>query len=192
MTARPGIARPMTRRAAAARAVAMSGLLAGGLLALAGGARAQDPLAYTTPEGMRQFQLCRAAVFYHLDDQTRGDSVIPVSHARIMRAQIEFLMTESIFRAIPGSLAEGSRILEFTERFYIDFSRTLSAERSRLLDVPERERILFECGPFLWATTAAYLDNLMNWRKEAIGAPPPPDPAREMRKMEDLMRRLSE
>lgn len=146
---------------------------------------------YITPEGMRTFQRCRAAVFYHLDQAGRGDETVPVSFARVLREQIDFLMMQTLLRNIPDSIAESHARVQLIEEFYISFAETLRTERETMLDTARRERILFDCVPFVWAGLSSDINYLLSWRKKAIAAPPDPDPAAEVKWMEEKTRTLS-
>lgn len=157
----------------------------------AGSARANDPEAYSSPEGARQFSLCRAAVFYHLDDRTRGTSTIPLSVTRTMREQIEFLMQETVAGTYPESIADGQRLVRFVESWFIGFTEVLRDERERLLDPARRDAILLDCIAFLWVTMASDIDRLKAWRAKAVAAPPLPSPEDQLRRWDEHLRALT-
>ncbi|MEM8741464.1 MAG: hypothetical protein AAGE13_08195, partial [Pseudomonadota bacterium] len=121
-------------------------------------AAAQNIEDFSTPEGLYELHLCRAAVFYHLNAETRGDSAIPDSTVRILREQIEFVMQEAVLNKTPGSMQEGGQIIRFVERFLIGFSEVLRDEQALLLDPAERDKILHRCHPFVWVTVKTYID----------------------------------
>ncbi|MEL6233912.1 MAG: hypothetical protein AAFR46_05850 [Pseudomonadota bacterium] len=139
-------------------------------------ASAQNIEDYSTPEGLHELHLCRAAVFYHLNADTRGDSTIPDSTVRILREQIEFVMQEGVLNKTPGSMQEGGQIIRFVEQFLIGFSEVLRDERALLLNPAERDKILHRCQPFVWVTVKTYIDYLIAWRVQGTNAPPLPDP----------------
>ncbi|MEM9047416.1 MAG: hypothetical protein AAGC92_01745 [Pseudomonadota bacterium] len=131
---------------------------------------------YTTPEGMKQLHLCRAAVFYHLNEATRGESAIPLSTVKVMREQIEFVMQEAILNKSPITVAEGGEIIRFVEQFLIGFSEVLRTEQASLLDIDIRDGILHRCQPYLWVAVKGHIDYLLAWRVQAVDPPAQPDP----------------
>ncbi|MEM9050208.1 MAG: hypothetical protein AAGC92_16005 [Pseudomonadota bacterium] len=169
--------------------------LAASLLVLGFGAAsapAQMVDEYVPTDGLEEFALCRAAVFYHLDSNARGDSAIPVFVARTLERQILFVMQESLNSRPPVSLEEGSVSLKFSESFFIGFSAVLRNERARMLDVRQRDEILVGCVPFIWALVEGQVNNLIAWRTQSVNAPARPPPAQEFervdRVMEEMMR----
>jgi hypothetical protein len=160
------------------------------LALLPAAAGAQTVADYATPEGSRQFQLCRAAVFYHLDDKTRGESALPVSLARTLRAQVEFIMQESIAGRPVRSLAEGEAVIRFTEGWFLGFTETLRTERERLIDPRQRDRILLDCVSHVWVSMTPFIGQLMAWREQAIGAPSPVPPPVALEAQERMLREL--
>ncbi|GIX14184.1 MAG: hypothetical protein KatS3mg118_2143 [Paracoccaceae bacterium] len=159
--------------------------------ALAAPASAEGLQDYVTPDKLRQFQMCRAAVFYHLDDTTRGASRIPLAVARAMREQMDLLMQELLLRRLPGSSDEALALIRLAEGFFLGFSRLLQTERARLTDPLARDAIIHECQPFLWAATLTVIDGLMAWRTRAMDAPALADPAEELRRQDEVVRRLA-
>lgn len=153
-------------------------------------ARAAGPQDYMTPEVLRRFQLCRAAVFYHLDDKTRGPSAIPVPVVRTLNEQILLLMQETILNKQVRTVAEGADLVRFVESWFIDFTRVLRDERDTLLDAARRDRILWDCIPFIWVGLAGQVGALLAFRAEQQPATPLPDPAAEIRRMEEAFRAL--
>jgi hypothetical protein len=149
------------------------------------------PDQYATPEGMRQFQLCRAAVFYHLDANVRGESRIPLPVIRVMQEQIEFQMQETLWRRTPETLEQGARSIRFAEQFFLGFGQILREERERLVDPAQRDAILFECQAFLWVSMRTQIEELMTWRTRAMDAPPSLGPAETQKRWEETIRRLS-
>ncbi|MEM8740117.1 MAG: hypothetical protein AAGE13_01380 [Pseudomonadota bacterium] len=145
---------------------------------------------YVPEDGIDDFALCRAAVFYHLDPTARGDSTLPVPIARTLERQLTFIMQESLNNRPPGSLAEGVVGIKFSERFFISFSNMLRNERERLLNVAERDKILMDCVPFVWALAEGHIDYLMAWRRQSVNAPPPIDPQMEFNRVDRLMEQL--
>ncbi|MEL6233533.1 MAG: hypothetical protein AAFR46_03925 [Pseudomonadota bacterium] len=145
---------------------------------------------YVPEDGVDDFAMCRAAVFYHLDPNARGNSKLPVSIARTLERQLTFIMQESLNNRPPGSLAEGVVSIKFSERFFISFSNMLRTERERLLNVAERDKILMDCVPFVWALAEGHIDYLMAWRRQAVNAPPPIDPQKEFNRVDRLLEQL--
>lgn len=143
------------------------------LAVLAGSAAlAQTPLPsdVASIEQRARFQLCRAAVFYHLA-APEDETILPHSYAQTMQEQIAFIMFETVRNAPAGSIAESRRALGFVESFFIGFSETLSQNRTRLTEPQERTRTLIDCQPFIWMILGHRIDYLIQWRERAIDAP---------------------
>jgi hypothetical protein len=166
--------------------------LAAALLAagFAGPALSQTPADFTTPEVLHRFQVCRAAVFYHLDDAARGTSTLPVPLARALGEQIEFVMQEGILNKNPASLDEGAAITRFAESWFIGFGQVLRDERTRMLDPAQRDKIILDCVPFIWVAERGLIDYLMLWRARSVGAPPLPSPDDDRKRQAEALKRL--
>jgi hypothetical protein len=157
---------------------------------LAGPAGAQTPGDFATQDTLHQLQVCRAAVFYQLDDKARGVSKLPVPLARALGEQIEFVMQEGILNKTPASLDDGTAITRFAESWFIGFSQVLHDERTHLLDPVQRDKILLDCIPFVWVAERGLIDYLMQWRVHAIGAPPLPNPDEDRKRQAEVFKRL--
>ena len=116
-----------------------------------------------------EFRLCRAAVLFEDGAPEEARTRLLPATVSAMREQITFIMAETIFNAPVFNLEDGQKRSEFTEKFVIDFSRTIGAERERLQDLAERERILMSCQPLLWLIMKENIDVLMQWRLRAMG-----------------------
>lgn len=135
-------------------------------------AQAQEPLPSDVipAEQRARFQLCRAAVFYHLAAPER-ETALPHAFATTLQEQIAFVMFETVRNAPAGSIAESKRALGFVESFFIGFSETLAQNRVRLTDPEERVRTLIDCQPFVWMILSDRIDYLILWRERAIDPP---------------------
>lgn len=143
------------------------------LVLTAGAAAAQTPLpSDVVPiEQRARFQLCRAAVFYHLAAPAQ-ETAIPHAYAQAMQDQIAFIMFETVRNAPMGNVAESRRALGFVENFFIGFSETLAQNRARMTDPAERAATLIDCNAFVWTILQERIDYLMLWRERVIDAPP--------------------
>lgn len=170
----------------------MRALLAGLLLA-ATPAAAQItllPTGTTSAGDDRLFQICRAAVFYHLSHPQDPASHVPQSLARTLLDQINVVMFQTLDFNSPGTVEEGLAELSFTERWILDFSRVLREEEATLSDVAVRDAMIFDCVPVIWSIQRTHIEILMTWREKAIDAPPEV-PHEEYREKQDaLVRRL--
>ena len=108
------------------------------------------PDEYVPEEGRELFRLCRAAILVEIRADESDRTPLPVEAVKAMREQIEFIMVETIFSAPALNLEDGERRLEFTERFILDFGKTVGAERERLENKDERTAILLQCQPLIW------------------------------------------
>jgi hypothetical protein len=134
------------------------------------------PSDYLTPEQIAEFRLCRAAALLHSEAPDSEGSVVPRDVAEALKDQINFVMAETILNKPIASIDDAQKVLEFTEGFLLDFTRTIGGEIERLRDIEERERILMQCMPLMWYSARSLIDYLMAWRAKAIDAPPLPEP----------------
>lgn len=144
--------------------------------AVASGALADTvplPNEYVPERGRAEFRLCRAAVLVELRADENDRTPLPPETLAAMREQIDFIMAETIFNAPALNLEDGRKRLEFTERFILDFGKTVSAERERLEDKHERAAILIGCQPLIWAIIKERIEVLMQWRRRALGLETP-------------------
>lgn len=143
--------------AACGRAFALALALAAPLAA-----RAQDWEIYqVTPQQMQEFRTCRAALFYHLDGDLPREARVPRAYAETLLEQMKFIMTETIRTAPHTTVADSQRIMDFTERFFLGFSRTI-AERSDLrADLAAREKLLIDCNALIWSAMRRRIDALL-------------------------------
>jgi hypothetical protein len=156
----------------------IQGLVAVTLAAsLAAGAAAQTPLPTETvaPEDRRMFRLCRAAIFFHLAEDARRET-LPRVFAETLLEQINLIMFETLRSAPAATVAESRKALDFVEQFFLSFSRTIAENRALLEDPAEREPILIECQSFVWPIVRARIDYLFRWRERAVDAPPMTEP----------------
>jgi hypothetical protein len=147
------------------------------VMLLASGARAQDgapgvPPDLSDSDSMEEFRICRAAVFYHLDEDD-PNSMVPRSVALALRDQIEMVMSESLFGRPREGLEQNQRLVQFAETWFLGFNRTIARSRNMLLDRERREQILIECVPRVWSTARFYFEQLARWRQAAETAPEP-------------------
>lgn len=149
------------------RLIAMAALA---LAALAASAQTPLPSDVVTAEQRERFQLCRAAVFYHLA-AAEDETTLPHAYAEAMQEQIAFIMFETVRFAPAGTLAESRRALGFVEGFFIGFSEALSRNRQRLTDPETRVSTLIACNAYVWMILRDRIDYLMQWRERAIDAP---------------------
>lgn len=148
-------------RALATLAVMLAPLLAQG----------QGPaMAAITQDQMAQFRTCRAALFYHLDGALPREARLPKEYAESLLGQMTFIMAETI-RNAPHASVEQSRVaMEFTERFFLGFSRTIADRRDLKTDLAAREKLLIDCQPLIWNALQARLDVLL-MRREQMAIP---------------------
>lgn len=160
------------RRAAAAMAAFAALMLA------PAGVAAQETtlLPGVTAEQREQFRLCRAAVFYHLDPASAPGKVIPRAVAETLNDQIAFIMAETLRSAPSGNLAEDRRMIDFTESFFLAFSRTISENRALAQDAAARERAIVGCIPLVWTIMRVRLDRLLALREASRKLPGAPLP----------------
>ena len=139
--------------------------LALALLLLAGTAAAQTTpmLPDVTSDQREAFRVCRAAVFYHLDEGAEA-RVVPKAFAEALRRQVTFIMHETLRNAPDSTMAEAQAMIDFAENFFISFSVTLNQQRALRDDVAARERVLIDCVPLAWAITAEHVERLMAMR----------------------------
>jgi hypothetical protein len=145
-------------------------------LGLAHGALAQTPLPsdVASDEDRERFRLCRAAIFIHLGEPDWPDGVLTREAVKAMDEQMGFAMSETVANAPNASVAEGRRVLDFWERFFISFSKTIGEAREQLADPAAREALLIDCQPLIWTIMRERIDFLMQWRQNALrdaGAP---------------------
>lgn len=127
-------------------------------------------------EQRQQFRLCRAAVFYHLDSASAPGKVIPRAVAETLNDQIAFIMAETLRSAPAGALAEDRRMIDFTESFFLAFSRTIAENRALAQDAAARERVLIDCIPLVWTIVGDRLDRLLAYREANRRIPGTPLP----------------
>lgn len=146
------------------------------------------PSDFVSEEGMRQFQVCRAATFYHLNGPPEPDATLPQSLARTLLDQINFVIFESITNKTPSSVADGQRLLSFTENWILGFGRVIQEEQGPLSDLAIREKVLLDCVPMVWGIVRSNIDFLMEWRARAID----PAPFGSVEERQDAQNRLIE
>jgi hypothetical protein len=117
-----------------------------------------------TAEQRREFQVCRAAIFYHLANRAEHD-VVPRAVAQAMLEQMSFVMSETLATAPRGSMEEGRTMLDFAENFFITFSGIIAEHSHFATEVAEREATLLACQPMLWASVGDRIDALMAERE---------------------------
>jgi hypothetical protein len=139
--------------------------LALALVLVAGGAAAQaTPMLPAVSEEQREaFRVCRAAVFYHLDNGATVD-VVPKAFAEALQRQFSFIMHETLRNAPDGTMADAKAMIDFAENFFISFSVTLNQQRALRDDVAAREQVLIGCVPLVWAVATEHIDRLMALR----------------------------
>ena len=135
------------------------------LLLVAGAAAAQTTrmLPSVTDDEREAFRVCRAAVFYHLDEGATAQ-VVPRAIAETLRQQIAFIMHETLVNAPDDSMADAQAMIDFAENFFISFSVTLQQQRALRDDVAARERVLLDCVPMGWAVVRPHIEHLMALR----------------------------
>ncbi len=153
-------------------------------LLVAAPAGAQTIRDFAERANFQKFQICRAAVFYHLDDQTRGDTKLPLSFVRTLNAQISFVMQEALLRRLVGSVEEGAAVVSTTEAWFIDFTRVLRDQRATLVDPAVRDKVMLDCVPFIWVTIKNDLDRLLALRQRVSGQQPEPDGGAALQEMD--------
>ncbi|TVQ54434.1 MAG: hypothetical protein EA355_11885 [Rhodobacteraceae bacterium] len=159
----------------------------------AAAATADDPrhrMGYATPEARARFQLCRAAVFHHLDGAEDPASTVPRPVARTLLDQINFIMAEAMTSERIASVDDAQEVLRLGETFFLGFTRMLAAERERLSDVGRRDAILTECIPVIWTSVRLYIDDLAAWRRDSIPSPAARTPEESRARQDETMRRL--
>lgn len=134
---------------------------------------AQQPLPgeVIPRENRARFRVCRAAIFYQLDDQNAAANRLPDAFARTLLEQMSYVMRESIRNAPKATVDAGVETIAFVEGFFIEFSRAIAEHRELMDDVEARERTLVECQSFLWPIVKARIDYAARWRN-AAEAPP--------------------
>lgn len=147
------------------------------LLAVYAGAAWADtvplPDDYVPASGRERFRLCRAAVLIELRAEEGQRTPLRPAVIDAMREQIDFIMAETIFNVPALNLEDGRKRLDFTERFVLDFGKTVSEEIERLDDPAERAPILLDCQLLIWAIMKERIDILMQWRRRALGLDSP-------------------
>ncbi len=148
-------------------------LIAALLAPIAARAQAEDAATYqVAPQQMQEFRTCRAALFYHMDGDLPREARLPRAYAQAMLEQMKFIMTETIRTAPHVSVADSLTIMDFTERFFLGFSRTI-AERTDLRDnVAARERLLIDCNALIWSALRKRIDGLLLRRYQQNNPPP--------------------
>jgi hypothetical protein len=133
---------------------------------LAGAAAAQETalLPGVSAEDRERFRTCRAAVFYQLDRGSTPGAVLSRATAEALNEQIAFVMAETLRNAPGGSLDANRRMLDFTESFFLNFSRTVAERRDLATDAAARERILLDCQPLIWSIVREQVDRLLALR----------------------------
>lgn len=143
----------------------------------ASGAQADEtvplPDEYVSSEGRERFRLCRAAVLVETGAQEADRTALPLAVTKAMREQIDFIMSETIFGVPSMSIEDGAKRLAFTEKFVLDFGKTVGAEMERLADVEYRTNMLIRCQPLIWEIVKTRLDLLLQWRSRAMGLDAP-------------------
>jgi hypothetical protein len=149
-------------------------LLAAAALALGAVAAAAQNAGTALPSDMRgadeiaAFRDCRVAVFYHLDGPQDPDARLPREYAEALLSQIHFVMSESLDRLPPASLADADRRVVFTERFMLDFAGAIPEQAERFADTELRERKLIDCVAILWDAAGAEIDSLLAIRRNVL------------------------
>jgi hypothetical protein len=139
------------------------------LLLAAGGAAAQSTrsLAPVADDQREAFRVCRAAIFYHLDEGA-AVQMVPKAYAESLRRQFTFIMHQTLTNAPDSSMAEAQAMIDFAENFFISFSVTLNQQRALRDDVAARERVLIDCAPMVWSVASDHIDRLMALRAGAV------------------------
>ncbi len=163
---------PTPRRATAA----LSLVAAAALLPASGLAQEATLLPGVSAEQREQFRLCRAAVFYHLDPASAPGKMIPRTVAETLNEQIAFIMAETLRSAPAGALAEDRRMIDFTESFFLAFSRTIAENRALAQDAAAREALLIGCIPLVWSIVGDRVDRLLAFRESNRRIPGTPLP----------------
>ncbi len=140
-------------------------------VARVGAAQESAVLPGITPEQRQEFRLCRAAVFYHLDRDAAPGRMVPREVAEAMNEQIAFVMAETLRSAPAGSMADNRRLIDFSESFFLAFSRTIAEQRALGQDPERREALLIDCVPLVWAVARARIDRLLAFREGSRRAP---------------------
>ena len=144
------------------------------------------PTDYLTEQESRDFQLCRAALFYHLDPASAPGQV-PLPVARTLLDQINVIMVSTLNRNTVSSVEEGLELLRFNETWILGFSRVLREEQEMLADPAARDAIIMACIPPIWMVLRTNIDLLMAWRAQAIDAPPLPAPAEIYERQQEVL-----
>ena len=137
--------------------------------ASAQGEKAVLPDEFVSDNDREAFRVCRAAILVELGLPEEERTVLPVPVIEAMREQVEFIMTETIFNIPALSIEDGRGRIEFTERFVLDFAKTVGSEKETLKDPAKRGQILINCQPRLWFIMKVHINILMRWRQRAIG-----------------------
>ncbi|PKP66956.1 MAG: hypothetical protein CVT86_02630 [Alphaproteobacteria bacterium HGW-Alphaproteobacteria-8] len=132
-------------------------------------AQAQATAAITTDQ-MERFRTCRAALFYHLDGDLPRDSRLPRAYAEALLEQMTFIMAETIRNAPHASVEQSRAAMEFTERFFLGFSRTIAERADLKTNLAAREKLLVDCQPLIWDALHARIDVLLA-RREGMNYP---------------------
>jgi len=141
-------------------------------------ARAQDAEIYqVTPQQMQEFRTCRAALFYHLDGALPREARLPRAYAETLLQQMKFIMTETIRTAPHLTVADSQTIMDFTERFFLGFSRTIAERTDLRADVAARERLLIDCNALIWSAMRRRIDALLTRRAQTTNPYAPPGAA---------------
>ena len=149
--------------AAPIRALALALLLTAPLAA-----RAQDAEIYqVTPQQMQEFRTCRAALFYHLDGALPREARVPRGYAETLLEQMKFIMTETIRTAPHLTVGDSQKIMDFTERFFLGFSRTIAERNDLRDDLAAREKLLIDCNALIWSAMRRRIDGLLLRRAQA-------------------------
>lgn len=134
-------------------------------------AQAQGPaMAAITPDQMERFRTCRAALFYHLDGALPRDARLPREYAESLLEQMTFIMAETIRNAPHATVEQSRTAMEFTERFFLGFSRTIAERADLKTDLAARERLLISCQPLIWDALHTRIDVLL-MRREQMAFP---------------------
>lgn len=126
-------------------------------------ARAQQDweIYQVTPQQLQEFRTCRAALFYHLDGELPRESRVPRAYAETLLEQMKFIMTETIRTAPHTTVADSQRIMDFTERFFLGFSRTIAERTDLRADLAAREKLLIDCNALIWSAMRRRIDALL-------------------------------
>jgi len=155
----------------------MRGAIFGLLLAATGGASHAQTLSYPsdylTEAHRMPFRVCRAAILIEAGVAEGDRTVLPPAMISAMREQVAFIMHETIFNVPAISMADGTKRLDFTEQFVIDFGKTIGTEMKRLKDPAKRGQALIDCQPILWEIMKQNIDVLIKWRMRAMGLETP-------------------